>query len=272
LVKTILRVSPHVITTPSEIAARKLPMLAVQMLSDAYAEQREDEALLLFNQAKDGKPVYMTIGSNPLQLAVGGRRVYGVFSPPDAQEPIATFFDDGDAKKWASEHAEIDSKIGEIDATDRPAVKVVVTALMLHKGKVLLGKLKGGVYVLPDTELMVGESIESAAQRAIMLTTGLKVGRVSVSKTAPYISTFVEKAGQHFLSLVMVTEYVGGDPQVVDPTWTSADWYDAEKPPGPHTIMIKQIIALGRYNAEPAPVVKKKITPKLAVKRTAKRR
>lgn len=235
-------------------------MLAVQMLSDAYADQREDEALLLFNQAKDGKPVYMTIGSNPLQLAVGGRRVYGVFSPPDAQEPVATFSDEEGAKKWALlnlEYTGIDGKICEIDATDRPAVRVVVTVLMLREGKVLLGKLKGGIYVLPDVELMVGESIESAAQRAILLAAGLKTGRVAVSKTAPYISTFIEKANQHFLSLVMVAEYVGGEPQVTDPMWTSVDWYDAEKPPEPHAIMIKQIIALSKHNAEPAPVVKK---------------
>ena len=263
--KTIIRISPHAVDGPERMAAEKLPALAVRMLAEAYAMRREelgDDALLVLDQGKDGKPVYLTIGSKPPELAVGGRRVNGVFAPPESQEPVATFFDRDDAKKWAlgkwpvnpAHPISTDFKIGEIDATDKPVVRVAVTSLMLHEGKVLLGKLKkSGVYVLPETALEVGESAESAVFRAVKVSTGLDVGKVSVSKFAPYVSTFVEKAGQHFLSLVMATEYVGGHPTPLDSMWESVDWYDAEHPPKPLIATVQQIIALARYNANPPP-------------------
>jgi ADP-ribose pyrophosphatase YjhB (NUDIX family) len=236
------------------------------MLAEAYSTRRAelgDEALLVLDQGKDGKPVYLTIGSKPPELAIGGRRVSAVFAPPDSQEPLATFFDRNDAKKWALGRWPVDPacpvstdfKIGEIDATDRPVVRVAVTALMIHEGNVLMGKLKkSGVYVLPEGALEVGESVESAVQRAVKVTTGLDVGRIAVSKFAPYVSTFVEKAGQHFLTLVMSCEYVGGEPQPIDAMWESVGWFDAENPPKPLIVMVQQIIALAKFNtAPPAP-------------------
>jgi ADP-ribose pyrophosphatase YjhB (NUDIX family) len=255
-VKTIIRISPHAADSPERIAAEKLPTLAVRMLAEAYSTRREefgDDALLILDQGKDDKPVYLTIGSKPPELAIGGRRVHGVFAPPESQEPLATFFEKSAAEKWAPTCG-YEFKIGEIDATDKPVVRVAVTALMLHEGKVLLGKLKkSGMYVLPETALEVGESAESAVFRAVKVSTGLDVGKVSVSKHAPYVSTFVEKAGQHFLTLVMATQYVGGHPTPLDPTWESVDWYDAEHPPKPLIATVQQIIALARYNANPPP-------------------
>jgi ADP-ribose pyrophosphatase YjhB (NUDIX family) len=236
------------------------------MLAEAYSTRRAelgDDALLVLDQGKDGKPVYLTIGSKPPELTIGGRRVHAVFAPPESQEPLATFFDREDAKKWALAKWPVDPthpvsdefKIGEIDATDKPVVRVAVTALMIHEGKVLMGKLKkSGFCVLPEGTLEVGESVESAVQRAVKVTTGLDVGRISVSKFAPYVSTFVEKAGQHFLTLVMSTEYVGGDPQALDAMWESCGWFDAEQPPEPRSVIVQQIIALAKYNtASPVP-------------------
>jgi hypothetical protein len=94
-------------------------------------------------------------------------------------------------------------------------------------------------------------------QRAVKATTGLDVGRIAVSKHAPYVSTFIEN--QHFLTLVMATEYIGGDPKPLDPLWESCDWFDAEQPPKPLFIAVQQIIALARFNVAaempPAPLV-----------------
>jgi ADP-ribose pyrophosphatase YjhB (NUDIX family) len=266
-VKTIIRISPHAVDTPERIAQEKLPSLAINMLSEAYAQRRAelgDDALLVLGKGGDGKPVYITIGSKPPELAIGGRRVHGVFSPPESQEPVATFFYRSDAEhysitKWPTDPADPGAvsphyKIGEIDATDKPVVRVAVAALILHQGKVLLGKLKkSGHYVLPEGELEVGESNESAIRRAVKISTGLDVGAVSVSKHAPYVSTFVEKAGQHFISLVMSVQYIEGVPVPLDPMWESVDWYDAEHPPKPLIVTVQQIIALARYNANPPP-------------------
>ncbi|MGH7177022.1 MAG: hypothetical protein ACREJC_06565, partial [Tepidisphaeraceae bacterium] len=102
--KTIIRISPHAVDTPERIAQEKLPSLAINMLAEAYAQRRSeigDDALLVLGKGKDEKPVYITIGSKPPELAVGGRRVHGVFAPPESQEPLATFADRDDAKKWA---------------------------------------------------------------------------------------------------------------------------------------------------------------------------
>lgn len=247
-VKTIIRIDPNAVDSPERIAAEKLPALAVRMLAEAYSKQRgtQGEALLVVDLGKDGKPVYLTIGSKPPELAVGRRRVYGVFIPPESQEPVATFFDQIAAEKWAKESGD-ENKIEEINSTDRSMVRVAVAALILHKGRVLLGKgKKTGLYVLPEGDLEVGESIESAVQRAVKATTGLDVGRIAVSKHAPYVSTFIEN--QHFLTLVMATEYVGGDPKPLDPLWESCDWFDAEQPPKPLFIAVQQIIALARFN------------------------
>ena len=248
------------------------------MLAEAYALRRSehgDDALLVLDMGKDGKPVYITIGSKPPELAIGGRRVFGVFAPPDSQEPRATFFDKTDAEGWATgqwpnDHA--DFKIGEIDATDKPVVRVAITALIIHNGKILLGKLKkAGVYVLPEGELLVGESIESATQRAVKVTTGLDVGRISVSKNAPYVSTFVEKAGQHFLTLVMSVEYVGGKPVPLDALWESCGWFPADRPPSPLFVTVQQVISLARFNAAAQDVPPQR-TPRRAVQNKGARR
>lgn len=228
------------------------------MIAEAYSARRAefgDDALLVLDRGKDDKIVYMTIGSRPPELAIGGRRVFGVFAPPESQEPVASFSSQDEAINWATTKWGAASeiyKIGEIDSTDKPVVRVAVTALILHEGKVLLGKLKKtGHYVLPETGLEVGESIESAVFRAVKISTGLDTGKASVSKFAPYVSTFVEKAGQHFLTLVMATEYIGGVPVPLDPMWESVDWYDAGTPPKPLIATVQQIIALARYNAAP---------------------
>lgn len=261
--KTIIRISPHAVDTPERVAAEKLPAMAIQMLAEAYAQRRaelNDDALLILGRGQDDRTVYITVGARPPELAIGGRRVHAVFAPPDSQEPIATFADRSHAVHYATTHwpadpidADVESssyKISEIDATDRPVVRVAVAALMLHEGKVLLGKLKkSGLYVLPEAALEVGESNESAVQRAVKVATGLDVGTVSVSKYAPYVSTYVDKAGQHFITLVMATQYVGGDPVAHDPLWESVGWYDAEDPPRPLAATVQQIIALARFNA-----------------------
>lgn len=256
--KTIIRISPHAADSPDRITAEKLPMMAVRMLSEAFSVRREElgaDAMLVVDRGKDEKPVYITIGSKPPELAIGDRRVFGVFSPPESQEPVASFYDRSDAETWMATYTvahNVESKIGEIDATDKPVVRVAVAAILLHEGKVLLGKLKKtGLYVLPEGSLEVGESIESAVARAVMLTTGLRVGRISVSKHAPYVSTFVEKAGQHFLTLVMSAEYAGGEPTPVDAMWESVGWFDAEDPPAPLFVTVQQIIALAKFNAQP---------------------
>jgi 8-oxo-dGTP diphosphatase len=247
-VKTIVRIDPQAVD-------EKLPALATKMLAEAYSVRRTDEALLIVDQGKDGKPVYITIGSHPPELVIGDRKVWGVFEPPESQEPVATFFDRVAADRWALDLTApgTDCKVKEVDATDKTVVRVAVAVLLMRDGKVLLGKLKqAGQYALPEGRLEVGESIEAAAQRTMKRLTKLTVGRISVSKHAPYVSTFLDHVGQHFLTLVVLAEDIGGEPVVQDTElWESCGWFDADNPPEPLFITVKQIIALAKHNAKP---------------------
>lgn len=241
------------------------------MLAEAYSTRRGDEALLVIDQGKDNAPVYMTIGSNPPELAIGGRQVWAVFDPPECQEPVATFFEEDKAVAWSATYAP-DSKVGKIDATDKPVVRVAVTALIMRDSKILLGKLKkSGLYVLPEGTLEVSEMIDSAVRRMIKATTGLDVGRISVSKHAPYVNTFIEQAGQHFVSLVMIAEDIGGEPVALDPMWESCGWFDSENPPEPLIITVQQIIDLARRGTAPPPAPLPKNPRLLAVAAAAAR-
>lgn len=233
-----------------------------------------DDALLIVDHGKDGKPVYAIVGSRPPELVLGNRKVHGVFSPPDSQEPVATFFDKADAEAWAKAQRQVgrDATTSEVDATDRSAVHVAVAVLFMRDGKVLLGKLKqAGVYVLPEGPLEVGESIEAAVQRAMKKMTGLSVGRISVSKHAPYVSTFIDNVGQHFLTLIMIAEDIGGEPTVTDELWESCGWFDANKPPEPLFITVRQIIALAKFNVGPVLVPPLPIKPANPTQKIAKR-
>ncbi len=261
--KTILRIHPRSVDTSDPSAAGvAMPMLAVRMLTEFHAHRRAElagDAQLVVDRGSDGRPVYLTIGERPPELVIGDRKVLGVFSPPDSQEPVATFLSLSAAEAWAAGQ-KLPSRVAEIDATDRESVKVAVAALMVHNGKVLLGKLKdSGIYVLPEGGVQVGESLESAVKRAVKLTTGLELGRIAVSAPAPYVNTFLDRARQHFITLCMAVEYVGGEPIAVDKTWESCGWFDAEDPPKPLFVTVQQIMYLARRSArtvasEPAPI------------------
>lgn len=252
LVKTIIRISSFSVDSPERIAAEKLPAMALKMLAEVYSARREDEALLVIDAGKDGLPVYFTIGSNPPELVIGGRQVYAVFDPPDCQEPLASFFDEGHAQAWMEANCADSAKIGKIDSTDKPIVRVAVTLLIIKDDNVLMGKIKGsGFWTLPEGDMRVGETIEAAVRRAAKSVVSLDVGKVQISRNAPYVSTFIEQAGQHFLSLVMVAEYIGGEPKIMDPLWESWAWCDGDAPPEPRIVTVQQIFDLAARNTAP---------------------
>jgi ADP-ribose pyrophosphatase YjhB (NUDIX family) len=220
------------------------------MLIDAHAKRAKEldgDAQLIVDRDKAGVSTYITIGHKPPELVIGRRKLWGVFVPVDSQDPVASFFDQEDAMRWADNRA--DSAIREIDA-DAHGVQVAVAALIIRNGKALFGRLKGsGVYVLPEATLEISESLESAARRAAKMRAGIEIGRVSVSKLAPYINTYIEQTKQHYITLCMVGEYVSGEPRAVDPDWEACGWFDADKPPEPLFVTVKQIIFLASRGA-----------------------
>lgn len=229
-------------------------MLAVRMLSEAYAKKRadlKDDAILIVDGGEHARPTYIMVGGRPPELVIGHRRVWAVFAPPDSQEPIATFFAQVDAERWADANWPHQSRVAEIDSADSPKVQVAVAALIVHEGKVLFGRLKNtGEYVLPEGSIVVGETLESATQRAAKVSAGVDVGKISVSKTAPYVNTLLPRGHQHFITLCMACAYAGGEPKALDPSWDFCGWFPADQPPKPLFVTVQQIIWLAKKASE----------------------
>jgi 8-oxo-dGTP diphosphatase len=253
-VKTIIRVSPHAIDTADAMASAQIPMLAVRMLAESHGKRRAElagSAQLVVDTSDKNQPIYITIGDKPPEILIGGRRTFGVFAPPESQDPVATFLDRNDAISWASGVWPDAHAISEIDSGDRQTVRVAVAVLVIKDGQVLLGRLRSsGAYVLPEGTLEVGESLENAAMRAAK-SAGIEIGKIRVSKTAPFVSTFLDTARQHFVTLCMLAEHTGGEPSAVDPNWDQCGWFSADTPPEPLFVTVKQIIYLAKKSSEP---------------------
>jgi hypothetical protein len=69
---------------------------------------------------------------------------------------------------------------------------------------------------------------------------GLELGPLFIPGNVPYINTFIEPAAQHFLTCILVGDYVEGTPAVADPLGVidNCEWYPATDPPMPlfHTV------------------------------------
>lgn len=243
--KTIIRIG-EVIESPEAQLAKKFSSFGVRAFVEGYGTIREDhpEAVLFVEKDQNKTPVYITVGPNPPELLSGDRRVYAVFSPPDSQEPIATFQDEYHARGWAEsvpwDHDE-GYTIRQIDSTDRLAVQASVMVMVRRGEDLLFCRLKKSkLWTFPEARLEVGESTTSAARRAVKDTVSLRIDEVKIPGLVPYVNTFVEQAAQHFLSCVLVADVFEGTPKLVDPDgiFDAVGWYPAYKPPQPlfHTV------------------------------------
>jgi 8-oxo-dGTP diphosphatase len=242
--KTIIRIC-NVLDTPEAIAAKKFSAFGLRTLVEGYAPLREEhpEAVLIVQNDEEGRPVYVTLGPNPPELLAGDRQVYAVFSPADSQEPIATFAYEDKAQEWAE--ASTDPKEGfeirAINSTDRLDVQPSVAVMIRRGDDLLFCRLRRSkMWTFPEGRLEVGESVESAARRAVRSMVGLELGPLFIPGNVPYINTFIEPAAQHFLTCILVGDYVEGAPAVADPLGVidNCEWHPATDPPVPlfHTL------------------------------------
>jgi ADP-ribose pyrophosphatase YjhB (NUDIX family) len=142
------------------------------------------------------------------------------------------------------------SRVSKIDSTDAPRVQVVVAVLLQREGKTLLGKLKTGLWCLPEGLLEVGETLDSTAYRVMMKSCGLPVTKVSISRSVPYVNTYIEATGLHALTLVMLAEDPGGEVQVVDKQWTEWGFFSTAEAPTPLLVTVRQMIGLAKAFTE----------------------
>jgi 8-oxo-dGTP diphosphatase len=254
--KTIIRIC-NVLDTPDAIG-KKFSSFGIRTLVEGYVKVRDEfpEAVMLVEHDEDRRPVYMTIGPNPPELLAGDRQVHAVFAPPDSQEPIATFGVEEAAKEWADTQDDFDEgfQIRRINSTDRLDVQPSVAVMIRRGDDLLFCRLKRSkMWTFPEGKLEVGESIESAARRAVRNMVGLELGPLYIPANVPYVNTFIEPACQHFLTCILVGDYVKGAPAVADPMGVidHCEWYPADKPPGPLFQTVQGLVRLLEAKSRP---------------------
>jgi len=237
----------------------KLAPLAVAMLANAFDKRRKElaEAVLVVDKTPDGL-VYITIGPNPPELVVGNRRVFGVFSPIDSQEPLATFHDRDAADEWATSTCHEEGfTVREIDATDRVAIRPCVAVVVKQENdQVLYGRLKRThQWTIPEGELLLGETAEGAARRTVREQFGIEIGAVSIPARVPYINIFFPELG-HYLSLLLVAPALG-EPEIKSDLYDAWVWGSAATPPEPQFVTvaaIKKVLATTEPTGAPLPL------------------
>jgi ADP-ribose pyrophosphatase YjhB (NUDIX family) len=235
---------------PDRLAEAKLNAFAVKLLAESFSKVRLDygEAIMIVAEGTDRRPVYLTVDSRPPEIVSQGHKIWGVFESPEAQDPVATFFDAKAAEAWAATHAGY--LVRETDALHRATVKTTVACIIQHQGQVLLVRIGNKpAWTFPEGELQLGETIEGAVRRACARILGLQVGRIGVAAQAPYVNVYLPGA-QHFVTLCMIVEYKGGEPALRDPVYSEWRWFPIRALPEPLFGGAQQFVNLVRKNGE----------------------
>lgn len=233
---------------PDRLAEAKLNAFAAKLLAESFSKVRLDhpEAVMIITEGVDHRPVYLTVDSRPPEIVDQGRKIWGVFEHPEAQDPVATFFDRREAEAWAAARAGYVAR--ETDALHRATVRTTVACVLQHQGQVLLVRIGDKpAWTFPEGELQPGETIEGAVRRACARILGLQVGRVGVAAQAPYVNVYLPGV-QHFVTLCMIVEYQGGEPVLRDPVYTEWRWFPVQALPEPLFGGAQQFVNLARKN------------------------
>lgn len=116
---------------------------------------------------------------------------------------------------------------------ERP--KIGVGVCIVKDNKVLLGKRLNshgsGEWAFPGGHLEFGESLAECAQREVAEETGLVIGNI---RRGPYTEDFFYEQNKHYITIVMVADYISGTPAVLEPhkceQW---QWFDLNQLPTP---------------------------------------
>ncbi len=87
-------------------------------------------------------------------------------------------------------------------------------------GHILLGLRKGshgeGEWSFPGGHLEFGETIFETAKREVREETGLNVEKLQLISVADEMR-YIKTDNKHYLNIGILAEYMGGDPQVMEP-------------------------------------------------------
>lgn len=107
-----------------------------------------------------------------------------------------------------------------MEEVKRPRVGVGVLILN-EKNEVLMGLRKGshgsGEWCFPGGHLEFGETVFETARREVKEETGLEVRNMELISIADEMK-YIETDGKHYLNIGVKAEYVGGEPELLEPT------------------------------------------------------
>ena len=100
---------------------------------------------------------------------------------------------------------------------------------------ILWGKRKNshgpGTWNLPGGHLEFGESFIECAKREVKEETGLDIHNI---RQGPYTNDFFVKEQKHYVTLFMIAEYSGGEPEIMEPEkceeWKWVEWPEVPQP------------------------------------------
>ncbi len=127
---------------------------------------------------------------------------------------------------------------------DLPRVGI---GIAVKKGNnVLLGKRINshgeGTWAFPGGKLDYKESLEECTKRELYEETGLEITNL---RKGPYTND-VHETGEHFVTLIMIGDYVSGEPIVKEPhkckKW---EWFDPDNFPEPLFLPLKSLLKNG---------------------------
>lgn len=126
-------------------------------------------------------------------------------------------------------------------------VQVGVGVLILREGKILLGRRLGShgadSWAPPGGHLDFGESVEECARREVLEETGLTLGAV---RRAPYTNDFFPAVGNQYVTLFVVAEWAGGEPELREPTKCAGwEWFEWSKFPEPLFLPVQTLRGQG---------------------------
>lgn len=237
--KALLRISDE---SPEYLASS----LGAKMLAKTFDQNRSklnDHTLIVEETA--GGPVYMVVGPSPPELVVTGRQAFGVFSPPESHDPVASFVDFEAADTWAQENCEgFGFEISAMSSGEQPQVCVSVAVMIRRNGKILFCRLdKAKQWSIPEVSLSLGESVEAAARRAAEAY-GIKLGNCYMPGKVPYVNTYFGFAGRHIVTLCMAADIEKGRVTKKPAGCDKTEWLAMDKIPRPLFPMLEGMIAI----------------------------
>lgn len=110
---------------------------------------------------------------------------------------------------------------------ERP--KIGVGVCIFKENQVLMGLRKNAhgaqTWAFPGGHLEFGETVQECARREVLEETGLQLGLI---KQGPYSQDIFIAENKHYITLIMIGEYTGGEPLILEPhkcqEWRWFDW------------------------------------------------